>query len=109
VVKPTINVYAPYRQAVWFNRDENEAWFGDGTAIVAKNFDRSHIDRTKNRSIEMARFYDIRSVSGQRPYVKTSSPGFFKKLGNNLFVSTGGAKNGTILAALQTLELLKSV
>lgn len=108
VSTPTIHVYAPYRQAVWFNRGKNETWFGDGTAIIKKNFNQEHKARTTERAESMAGITGD-TVSGQRPYVAGKSGGLFEKLGNRLYVSTGGAKNGTILAAHNALQLLKAL
>lgn len=109
VVKtPTIHVYAPYRQAVFFSRERNETWFGDGTAIIAKNYTEDHTVKSVQRAKDLANIVGDPLV-GYRPYIKGKNNGLFEKLGNNLFVMTGGAKNGTILAASQTLQLLRSI
>lgn len=104
-IRPT----APYRQAVWFNIAKDQVWFGDGTAILLKNFDQSHVDRTRDRAKELAGIEAESMVSGIRPYVVGNSGGFFQKISDKLFVSTGGAKNGTILAANQALLLEKGL
>jgi hypothetical protein len=93
---------------VWFNRDENETWFGDGTSIIEKNFVQEHKDRTRERASEMANIQG-RIITGIRPYIKGDGLGFFQRLSNNLIVSTGGAKNGTILAASHAIRLLEEL
>jgi hypothetical protein len=105
---PTIHVYAPYRQAVFFSRERNETWFGDGTAIMAKNYTDEHTVKSVGRAKDLAKTTGTPLV-GYRPYIKGLNNGLFEKLGNRLFVMTGGAKNGTILAASQTLQLLSSL
>ena len=108
VKTPTINVYAPYKQAVFFNRGENETWFGDGTSIIEKNFTDEHRTRTRQRAKDMANI-EGGIITGTRPYTKGNNLGVFEKLGNRLYVSTGGAKNGTILGATHGLQLLKGL
>lgn len=108
VEQPTIHIYAPYRQAVWFSRERDETWFGDGTAILEKNFKPEHVDKTAERARDLASISG-KTYTGYRPYIKGANNGLFEKLGNNLYVMTGGAKNGTILAAHQTLQLLGSI
>lgn len=105
VAKATIHVYAPYRQAVWFNIAEDKVWFGDGTSILIKNFSAEHVARTKARAVDWAKLTPEKVVSGIRPYVVGNAGGFFQKISDKLFVTTGGAKNGTILAASQALAL----
>jgi hypothetical protein len=48
-------------------------------------------------------------ITGMRPYVKGDNLGLFARLGSKLFVSTGGAKNGTLLGADHALKLLKEL
>ena len=103
-----INTFAPYKQLVSFMRAPAEAWAGDGTSIIEKNFNQEHKDRTRQRVKDMAGF-EGKLITGTRPYVKGDNLGLFAKLGDKLFVSTGGAKNGTILGADHALKLLKAL
>lgn len=107
--QPFIKVYAPYRQAVGYNLPRNkEAWFGDGTALVEKTWMKEEAKRIADT---VERFYSmskmpvpanrIRARVGARPYVEGYKAGYFAKAGDRLWVSTGGAKNGTVLAAWQ--------
>lgn len=105
--KNVILPYAPYRQAVWFNRGATP-WFGDGTAIIEKNFTQDHVDKTIKRAKDLANFSG-KVITGKRPYMKGYNNGFFQKLGDKLYVSTGGAKNGTIIAAYNTIQLQNSL
>lgn len=109
VEDPTIYAYAPYRQAVWFNRGKNMRWFGDGTALIKKSFTEEAVAKTLTRGMEMAGFpEDAEVVSGMRPYAKGEKNGVFRILAKGLAVSTGGAKNGTILAANHAIQALAS-
>lgn len=109
VEDPTIHVYAPYRQAVWFNRGANTKWFGDGTALIQKSFTADAVQRTMSRATDLAKFSgDCNIVSGMRPYTKGEKNGVFRVLARGLAVSTGGAKNGTILAANHALAVISA-
>lgn len=106
---PRISVYAPYRQAVGFNLNKREVWFGDGTALIAKTWDadeRNRVAKTLSRAIDMMDTPIVRSKVniGARPYVEGHKAGYLEQLSPKLWVSTGGAKNGTVLAALQALR-----
>lgn len=109
VVKtPTIKIIGPYKQAVWFSRSDNETWFGDSTSILQKNYSEEHTDRTAQRALDIAKIYG-KSVVGYRPYVKGTNDGVCEKLADKLYLSTGGAKNGTILSASNSLKLLSMI
>lgn len=114
---PLINVYAPYRQAVGFNIDRKTVWFGDGTALIAKTWDKEERDRVQ-ATIARARSMGVplkgngslaSAVVGARPYVEGHKAGYFQKVSPKTYVSTGGAKNGTILAAAQALAFVESL
>lgn len=107
-VKNTIHIIGPYKQAVWFNMGKDRTWFGDGTSIIEKNFSLEHQERTKERALTLAGI-EGRMRTGARPYLKGGKLGLFEKLGSRLFVSSGGAKNGTILAAEHAVRLLKMI
>jgi glycine/D-amino acid oxidase-like deaminating enzyme len=110
--EPLINVYRPYRQAVAYNMEGNkEAWFGDGTALVEKSWmkaEEDHIEATIRRCRDItgttARVDRIKVRVGARPYIAGYKAGYFEQAGDRLWVSTGGAKNGTVLAAWQALR-----
>lgn len=108
---PRIHVYAPYRQAVAFNLDKKTVWFGDGTALIARTWDtseRERVSKTRARAAAM----DIRPgthIIGARPYVEGHKAGYFKQISPKLYVTTGGAKNGTVLAAWQALQFIKGL
>jgi hypothetical protein len=91
---------------VWFNRGPNTKWFGDGTALIQKSFTEDAIQRTVSRAEELASITNGKVVSGMRPYTKGEKNGVFRILAKGLAVSTGGAKNGTILAANHALSVL---
>lgn len=110
---PRISVYAPYRQAVGFQLNRKEVWFGDGTALIAKTWDAQEKDRvstTVDRAVEMLGA-PVRSKAhiGARPYVEGHKSGYLAQVSPKLWVSTGGAKNGTVLAALQALRFTEAL
>jgi len=109
--QPKIHVWAPYRQAVSFNWKPDEVWFGDGTAILEKNWNTSErLDQSLERASKQGLTQDLDyALVGMRPYIKGHKNGYFKKLSDNLWVSSGGAKNGTILAAYQAKLFLQQL
>lgn len=95
---PAINVWAPYKQLVKFNISENEVWCGDGSAILRQNFDNARLEQSLDRAKrfnggENPRYHII----GDRPYVK--GKGLVQEVSPKVWVASGGAKNGTLLAA----------
>ncbi len=107
---PEIHIWAPYRQAVKFNRTPNQIWFGDGTAIKHKNFDYSErVGASINRAEKIFGLSKPKSVIvGSRPYTR-GRKGVFEQVYEHTWVSTGGAKNGTILAAYQASLFLEAI
>lgn len=113
-VEPKINVYAPYRQAISFNLRKGVVWFGDGTSLVEKTWLKEEPQRIQASKDRAAKCFGLDSkpmqVSvGARPFVEGRKGGYFEKLAPRLFVSTGGAKNGTLLAAWQAAQFVDSL
>lgn len=113
-----IHTYAPYRQVVAFNINSREVWVGDGTALVERTWKISEEARkqtTLNRAIEHCGKLSLRPFSaaeitvGARPYVEGFKSGYFAQPYSRTWVSTGGAKNGTLLAALQADMFLQEI
>lgn len=118
LIEPKINAYAPYRQAVGFNLDARTVWFGDGTALIEKSWksDReARIRTTRDRASTMmgnkglGQVTSAKVIEGARPYVEGHKSGYLRQLSPKLWVSTGGAKNGTVLAALQALRFVEAL
>lgn len=105
---PEVRVWAPYKQAVKFNITPAVTWFGDGTSILRKNFDDTRIEATVNRASKYGLKLPSRIIVGQRPYIE-GEKGYFRHILHNTWVSTGGAKNGTILAAYQAQQFLEAI
>lgn len=101
-----IVTYAPYKQCTWFPRD-GRTWFGDGTAILHHRYVDAYNDRTLQRAATQGLRNPVRMNFGMRPYVAPG--GYLQSFGKNLWVSTGGAKNGCVLAAIQALEFVKGI
>lgn len=111
LLHPAINVYAPYRQAVGFNMDGKSIWFGDGTALVAGTWmkeEKERVSKTASRAAAMG-VASGKCIIGARPYVEGRKSGYFEQISPKVFVSNGGSKNGTILAALQAYKFLKAI
>lgn len=110
IEEPRIWAYAPYKQAIAFVRDRGMTWFGDGTAILLKNWDESRITRTVLRGchLELNQERVKRYIVGQRPF--TRSPyGIFKQVSPKTWVVTGGGKNGTILGAYYAQRFVEEI
>lgn len=105
--QPRIHVYAPYRQAVAFNISKSEVWMGDGTALIESTWQKSEVDRVNRTMVRANQLFgmpvgpSMRPQVGVRPYVEGHKAGYFENPAANTWVSTGGAKNGTALAAWQ--------
>lgn len=110
---PRIHVYAPYRQAVAFNMSKNRVWMGDGTALITKTWEKeqaARVEQTKSRAESLFGLSGKASVAvGARPYMDDAKKGFFAKVLTNVWASTGGAKNGTLLAALNAHKFVKEL
>jgi glycine/D-amino acid oxidase-like deaminating enzyme len=113
-VEPKISVYAPYKQAIQFNIMPGATWFGDGSATILKNFDLTEaFTKTKARAKQEFRLHpnELHHYRvGYRPFVKIKPNGFYGSLGmKRVFISTGGGKNGTVIAVLNALKFIKDV
>lgn len=112
---PRLSVYAPYRQAVAFNVSRGNVWMGDGSALSEKTWEKEQaerLQRTKKRAVDLFELTNAPKAQvfvGARPYVDGHKAGYFAKVAPKLYVSTGGAKNGTLLAAWQALEFATSL
>lgn len=112
---PRLSVYAPYRQAVAFNVSRGKVWMGDGSALSEKTWEKEQAERvlrTKKRAADLFELANAAKASvftGARPYVDGHKAGYFNKVAPKLYVSTGGAKNGTLLAAVQALEFARAL
>jgi hypothetical protein len=83
------------RQAIAFVRDRGQTYFSDGTA--ARDYSSEHERETLARAAEMCLTQPSERFWGQRPY--TPGGPVFRRLGNRLWLATGGRKMGTILGA----------
>lgn len=95
---PFIHPYAPYKQLVAFNRGDG-LWVGDGTAIIEDNWTDDYFMRSFQRctsSVSTQR--EPMPIFGLRPYARGHKPCWLEQPMKNVWVATGGAKNGTIAA-----------
>lgn len=107
---PEISVWNPYKQLVKFNINESYIWTGDG--VTSKNYwEKKYLSQSLERC---ANFIgkppgDLWPTTGHRPYVKDAKPCYLEEHAPNLWVVTGGAKNGTIAAGWAAYELSKRI
>jgi glycine/D-amino acid oxidase-like deaminating enzyme len=110
VKQPSVYLYAPYKHAVAFNMGE-EVWCGDGAAILEKNWSEERVTTLKDRA---KKFFELNPAKaevrvGVRPYVEGFKAGYFKQVYPRTWVSTGGAKNGMVLAAYQAHQFVSAL
>jgi hypothetical protein len=112
IKQPAINLWAPYKHQVVFNESPNTIWYGDGQAILEKNWGLDNISRAQIHA-EKAFKLNVGSILdafvGARPYVPGFKSGYFAQVYPNTWVSTGGAKNGLVIAAYQAQQFLEAI
>lgn len=108
-----IRPWAPYKQIIAVERDPGVIWVGDGSALIPPTTEARYTQSLMrcehflaNEAGKVAFSGGAEVLTGWRPYVKGHKSGYFRRLGKHSFITTGGAKNGTILAAIQALKLL---
>lgn len=108
--RAALKVWAPFKQSVCFEIEPGVTWFGDGTALLPDSWGPQHVERSLAHAEELglSRWHLIETRVGLRPYVRGHS-GWFRRVGQRCWVSTGGAKNGVVLAAAQALEFLDAL
>lgn len=111
---PRIHVYAPYRQAVAFNMTPKLVWMGDGTALIKNTWEKEQTQRVAETISRAKKYFklpeqQVKVFAGARPYMADYKAGFFEKVLPRVWVSTGGAKNGTALAALNAHRFVKGL
>ncbi len=91
------------RQALAFVRDPGMTYFSDGTAESAytPDHDRQTLEKAADLGLTAP---PISRWWGRRPY--TPGGPLFRRLGDRLWVATGGRKMGTILGAAFAARLL---
>lgn len=90
--------WAPYKQIVAFNRGDG-LWCGDGTAILKHNWTAEREGQSLRRCADAVGMSPSRATTlwGVRPYSKVK-PCYLANPQDDLWVATGGAKNGTLAA-----------
>ncbi len=103
--------WAPFKQLVAFNINDDEVWVGDGSAWKDHPTDE-RIAASVNRSLSI--FADkpaegeFKTYIGVRPYAKTGGdPCLLQEIGPDYWVATAGAKNGTAAAAWAARRLIE--
>lgn len=113
LVEPRIAPYAPYKQAVAFAQSPGRTWFGDGATLSEVTWAFQYQEREAALVQRAADLFDISGkatiTSGARPSVVGHKAGYFAQVHEHTWVSTGGAKNGTVLAALQAALFVREI
>jgi glycine/D-amino acid oxidase-like deaminating enzyme len=109
ISEPFIKAWAPYKQIVAFNRGDG-LWVGDGTSIKnwSKKYEGASLARCEH-ALSGKPLSEPKKLFGYRPYVKEPGPCMFKQVRKNVWVATGGAKNGTLAAGWCADQLLKAI
>ncbi len=109
-------VWAPYRQAITFQITPKMIWFGDGTAILEKNYTSLHRESTERRlraklpaTLHANLNLGGESIIGGRPFVDGMKGGYLASPAPGVWVSNGGGKNGTVTAALHARQFLEAI
>lgn len=112
IADPFLQVWAPYRQLIGFNRGPDEIWCGDGTALIKSSFQScGTMAKSMQRCItalgsEVSPANGPKILAGYRPYFKgPKAPALIHKANPGLYVATGGGKNGTLGAAWAARQL----
>ena len=114
IESPFIEQWAPYKQVVAHNQNEEEIWIGDGTAILNENWKPKHVIKSLKRCKEYmpepkgVKHTLDRQLIGIRPFIKNGPvPCFCKEVTDKVWVVTGASKLGTIAAGWSALKILK--
>lgn len=112
IAEPFINTWAPYRQLVAFNISPEEVWVGDGSAWKDHPTDERIAVSVQRElraiGLEHITPSEYRTQIGVRPYVKgLKDPCLLEEIHPNVWVATGGAKNGTASAAWAANRLIE--
>lgn len=110
---PFIKPWAPYRQISAFNIDNNNIWVGDTTALKPESATDARREQSADRcSNAIGRLNgEARAIMGYRPYcnpVNSGDPCYLNKIGN-VWIATGGGKNGTLAAGWCAYKLRQAL
>ena len=107
VEENTIQGWAPYKQAVWFQESEGSCWAGDGSAILPANWTTGRMEDSRKRMARLTTMRCEEAVEGIRPYVKGHKPCLLQQRAPCLWLATGGAKNGLVAAGWAASEIVR--
>lgn len=113
IEQPFISAWAPYRQIVAFNMGDRGVWAGDGSALTTSGWTVDRVEKSRRRVADSVGLPVEEAVitRGARPYVDKrqlgGAPCLLREDDPNLWVATGGAKNGTMAAGWAAAELTR--
>jgi glycine/D-amino acid oxidase-like deaminating enzyme len=117
-----IKPWAPYKQIVGFDRGDGY-WIGDGSAILAKNYDTRRQEESVQRCLNTVRQHPLtgepgiedklssltyKVLTGIRPYTD-KQPCWCDEVKPGLWVAVGARKNGTLLGAWCAQKIVSEI
>ena len=112
-VLPYIKPFRPFRQLTRFMVDEDLAWVGDSEGYI--NYTKSQLEKSRQRCAAFVNDLPSKLLArtGHRPYTSKeemeNKPCYLQRPFDDLWVVTGGAKNGTIAAGWAAHQIAKTL
>lgn len=108
--RATIEPWAPYKQLVRLpNRYPGELWVSDGTALKQLDLAREQACLRRCANWVQRDPAEAQAIVGLRPYIRgLKGPAFVEHVLPNIWVATGGAKNGTAGAGWAAYKLAEA-
>lgn len=99
-----MQVWAPYKQTLVFDRGDGLMWGGDGTALKPESMTSERLAACAKRVGELAEWTHgpktpvVHQVVGHRPFVDGYKGGLCYLVAQDVWTVTGGGKIGTVAA-----------
>jgi len=102
-----IRPWAPYKQIVRTTHGPNRTWIGDGTALLPNHWTKEAEERIYRRIKPHAppHYTKLERQRGLRPYLDEG----FQRIGDKLWLATGGAKSGTAMAGVAANRIAEAL
>lgn len=110
IEKPFIKIWAMRQTLVAFNRGDG-LWVGDGNTAYIENWGSLQEQAAEDRCLRAINLdhepEDMERLFGIRPVAPERKPFLLEEVDENLWVATGGARNGTIAAGYCAYEIAR--
>jgi len=99
--------YLPHKQLVRSEHGPGRTWIGDGSAILPAHWSEEREQKIFSRILPHApaNYTKLERRHGLRPYMN----GGFQQITPKLWLATGGAKDGTVLAGVYANKLAEAL